>query len=295
MDGLKPSQRKILYSCFKRNLNKEIKVAQLAGYVSEHSAYHHGEMSLCQTIVNMAQNFVGSKNINLLQPLGQFGSRHLGSKEAASPRYIYTCLSKLTRTLFKDQDDPVLNYLQEEGMSIEPDFYAPIIPNILVNGADGIGTGWSTKIPCYNPLMLVENIKSHLEGSKMQDMLPWFKGFQGKIYQDNETVFIQGCYRVINDKSVEITEIPPNFWIRDYKKILEKMIETNEIKDIREFHTENRVHFILEGFDATGYSEAEFIKKFRLESKIDTNNLVLFNAKGIIKRYKNPLEIIEEF
>lgn len=147
MDGLKPSQRKILYSCFKRNLVKEIKVAQLAGYVAEHSSYHHGEASLCQTIVNMAQNFIGSKNINLLQPIGQFGSRHQGGKEAASPRYIYTCLSKITRLVFKEEDDHVLNYLEDEGMKIEPNYYAPIVPNILVNGAEGIGTGWSTKIP----------------------------------------------------------------------------------------------------------------------------------------------------
>jgi DNA topoisomerase II len=186
MDGLKPSQRKILYSCFKRNLTKEIKVAQLAGYVSEHSAYHHGEASLCQTIINMAQNFVGSKNINLLMPLGQFGSRHLGIKEAASPRYIYTCLNKITRSLFKEQDDPILEYLEEEGMKIEPKFYAPIIPLILVNGAEGIGTGWATKIPCYNPLQIVENIKLHLDGKEMQNLNPWFKGYQGQVEVDKQ-------------------------------------------------------------------------------------------------------------
>jgi DNA topoisomerase-2 len=93
MDGLKPGQRKILYCCFKRNLKNEIKVAQLAGYVAEHSAYHHGEMSLTQTIVNMAQDFVGTNNLNLLEPVGQFGSRNGGSKEAASARYIYTHLN----------------------------------------------------------------------------------------------------------------------------------------------------------------------------------------------------------
>ena len=70
MDGFKPSQRKVLFACFKRQLKNEIKVAQLAGYVSEHSAYHHGEMSLNGTIINMAQQFVGSNNVNLLTPSG---------------------------------------------------------------------------------------------------------------------------------------------------------------------------------------------------------------------------------
>jgi len=110
MDGLKPSQRKILYACFKRNLTTEIKVAQLAGYVAEHSAYHHGEMSLCSTIVAMAQNYVGANNFNILEPLGQFGTRHLNGKDAASARYIYTKLNNLTRYLFNEADDHIVEY-----------------------------------------------------------------------------------------------------------------------------------------------------------------------------------------
>ncbi|KAJ3363539.1 DNA topoisomerase 2 [Kappamyces sp. JEL0680] len=149
IDGFKPGQRKILFSCFKRNLKAEIKVAQLAGYVSEHSAYHHGEVSLCMTIVNMAQSFVGSNNLNLLEPLGQFGTRLQGGKDAASPRYIFTNLSSLARTIFHPHDDPLLNYLNDDGQSIEPEWYIPILPMILVNGGEGIGTGWSTAIPNY--------------------------------------------------------------------------------------------------------------------------------------------------
>lgn len=163
IDGFKPGQRKILFSCFKRNLKAEIKVAQLAGYVAEHSAYHHGEVSLCSTIVVMAQDFVGSNNINLLLPNGQFGARLMGGKEAASPRYIFTNLSSLARIIFNKNDDAILNYQVEEGMKIEPDYYAPILPMVLVNGADGIGTGWSTSIPCYDPLEICQNIKYKLK------------------------------------------------------------------------------------------------------------------------------------
>jgi DNA topoisomerase II len=149
VDGLKPGQRKVLFACFKRNLKNEIKVAQLGGYVAEQSAYHHGEASLYLTIVNMAQNFIGSNNLNLLEPLGQFGTRLQGGKDAASPRYIFTNLSPLARAVFHPHDDPLLNYLNDDGHSIEPEWYIPVVPMILINGGEGIGTGWSTAIPNY--------------------------------------------------------------------------------------------------------------------------------------------------
>lgn len=140
-DGLKPGQRKVIWSCFKRNLKKEIKVAQLSGYVSEHGQYHHGEQSLHTTIVNLAQDFLGSNNINLLMPNGQYGSRELGGKDAASARYIYTQLSPLTRLLFNAADDSLLKQQKEDNRPIEPETYLTIIPLVLVNGAEGIGTG----------------------------------------------------------------------------------------------------------------------------------------------------------
>ncbi|AQK73815.1 DNA topoisomerase 2, partial [Zea mays] len=135
VDGLKPGQRKILFCSFKRNFVKEAKVAQFSGYVSEHSAYHHGEQSLASTIIGMAQNFVGSNNINLMSPNGQFGTRAQGGKDAASPRYIFTKLSNITRSIFPKDDDILLNYLNEDGQSIEPTWYMPILPMVLVNGS----------------------------------------------------------------------------------------------------------------------------------------------------------------
>ena len=131
VDGLKPGQRKILFACFKRGksmIKNEIKVAQLSGYVAEHSAYHHGETSLASTIVGMAQTFVGSNNIALLHPAGQFGTRLLGGKDAASPRYIFTKLPALTRLIFHPDDDAPAEYLEDDGQSIEPRHYMPVIP-----------------------------------------------------------------------------------------------------------------------------------------------------------------------
>lgn len=173
VDGLKPGQRKILFSCFKRNLKSEIKVAQLAGYVAEHSAYHHGEVSLCSTIVGMAQNFVGSNNLPLLEPLGQFGTRLQGGKDAASPRYIFTNLSNLARTVYNPSDEPLLNFLNDDGQNVEPEWYLPIVPMVLINGADGIGTGWSTSIPNYNPRDIVDNLLRLMNKEEILPMQPW--------------------------------------------------------------------------------------------------------------------------
>ena len=126
----------------KRNCTN--KLSKFSGYVSEQSGYHHGESSLNGAIVNMAQDFVGSNNVNLLMPNGQFGTRLQGGKDSASERYIFTKLNKITRTIYRKEDDDILDYLDDDGLSVEPIFYVPIIPMVLVNGSIGIGTGFST-------------------------------------------------------------------------------------------------------------------------------------------------------
>merc|ERR1719162_873330 len=136
VDGLKPGQRKVIFGIFKRNLQADVKVAQLSGYIAEHSAYHHGEVSLQGTIVAMAQTFVGSNNISLLVPSGQFGTRLIGGKDAASARYIYTRLDRIARIIFHPDDDPLLEVQIEEGQQIEPKWYIPVIPMVMVNGAE---------------------------------------------------------------------------------------------------------------------------------------------------------------
>ena len=162
VDGLKTSLRKILFCAFKRRLTTEIKVAQFSGYVSENSAYHHGEASLNGAIVNMAQNFVGSNNVNLLVPSGQFGTRLKGGEDSASERYIFTYLEPVTRSLFLQDDDAVLNYLNDDGTLVEPEYYVPILPFVLMNGSSGIGTGFSSSIPPYHPLDLLKYIRTKL-------------------------------------------------------------------------------------------------------------------------------------
>jgi DNA topoisomerase-2 len=235
MDGLKISLRKILYAAFKKGgLKTEIKVAQFSGYVSEHSAYHHGEASLNAAIVGMAQNFVGSNNINLLEPNGQFGTRGAGGRDSASERYIFTQLNKLTRLIYRQEDDAVLSYIDDDGQMVEPVYYAPAIPMILVNGSKGIGTGFSTDVMPHNPLQIIAYVRAMLKdcGSGTADrpvIDPYFKGFKGGVKnissEASPKYLIKGTYEIIADRKVRITELPIGTWTDDYKEFLEKLME----------------------------------------------------------------------
>ena len=221
-DGLKPSTRKIIYCAFKKNLRSEIKVAQLAGYVSEHGAYHHGEASLNGAIINLAQNYIGTNNINLLWPEGQYGGRITGGKDFAAPRYIFTYLSKITHILFNKDDAPLLKLTEDDGTTVEPYFYMPIMPIVLINGAMGIGTGWSCDIPQFNPLDILNNIRRLMHSQEIQQFTPWYRGFTGIIKRAGVNQWItKGRYRVIDSNTVEITELPIGYWTQDFKHILD--------------------------------------------------------------------------
>jgi len=313
MDGLKPSERKVLYACFKRNLNNELKVAQFAGYVAEHTLYHHGEQSLCSLITSMAQDFVGSNNLNLLLPIGQFGNRYSGSKGAASPRYIYTCLNNLTRSIFREEDDNLLTFIVEEGQKIEPIFYTPIVPMLLVNGSEGIGTGWSTTIPQYNPIELADNILKKLNGEEYLQIKPWYRGFKGEIVDNTKNGYsISGIIHILQeDNYVEISELPVQRWTtRDYKTFLEENLIDNketankerdfEVEDINEYHTENNVFFRVklteESYkNVSTISKDDLLRIFKLTTQISNSNMVLFDPNNKIKKYSNIYEIIDEF
>lgn len=234
MDGLKPSQRKILYSCFKRNLRSEIRVAQLAGYVSEHAAYHHGEASLNQTIVGMGQNFVGANNLNYLQPIGQFGSRLLGGDDAASPRYIHTALEPIVDLIFRKEDTALLRWVEDDGEKVEPEYYLPVIPLVLVNGCVGVGTGYSTKIPPYHPEQIVALLRARLEGGletlRGRALDPWWFGFKGAIVRTDDRTWVTKGVWTFDDaaKTVTITELPVGTWTKNYKVFLDKLCQLEE-------------------------------------------------------------------
>jgi len=311
MDGLKPSQRKVLYCCFKRNLTtKEIRVAQLAGYVSEHGAYHHGEMSLHGTIVNMAQDYMGSNNINLLDPIGQFGTRMMGGKDSAQPRYIHTKLMPITSMLFNKLDEPIYKYNKDDGVDIEPEYYMPIIPMVLINGSQGIGTGWSTDIPKFNPLDIIKNIKSKLNGNEYDEMIPYSHGFKGTITKKSNNIFVsKGLYEVKENKII-VTELPMGMWTDTYKIFLESLvIETKKsnkqiVRYYNSYSTDTDVNFeiILNEdiiWDLNKYNEkigmTHLEKTFKLVSQINLSNIVAFDSQKKIVKYNNINTILDEF
>jgi DNA topoisomerase-2 len=315
VDGLKPSQRKILYGAFLRGLDKEeVKVAQLAGFVSDKAAYHHGEASLMGAIIGMAQNFVGSNNINILMPNGQFGTRLRGGSDAASSRYIWTKLEELTPLIFNPMDSPVLNLQDDDGMPIEPEFYAPIIPMILVNGAQGIGTGFSTKIPPYNPIEIIKNIKNIITDKEYEPMDPWWNGFEGIVIKiDDFNYEIYGTWTT-NNNNLTITELPVGEWTSNYKEYLEKLLEDTPTKtkvgdkkpkkqikkenpfiSYKDNNTDVKVHFELTFEDDYLKTTKDIDKQLHLYKKYSITNMHLYGSEGHIKRYENVEEIMRDY
>ncbi|KAM9749061.1 DNA topoisomerase 2-alpha [Dama dama] len=304
VDGLKPGQRKVLFTCFKRNDKREVKVAQLAGSVAEMSSYHHGEMSLMMTIINLAQNFVGSNNLNLLQPIGQFGTRLHGGKDSASPRYIFTMLSPLARLLFPAKDDHTLKFLYDDNQRVEPEWYIPIIPMVLINGAEGIGTGWSCKIPNFDVREVVNNIRRLMDGEEPLPMLPSYKNFKGTVEElaPNQYV-ISGEVAILNSTTIEISELPIRTWTQTYKEqVLEPMLNGTEktpplITDYREYHTDTTVKFVVKMTEEK-LAEAERVglhKVFKLQTSLTCNSMVLFDHVGCLKKYDTVLDILRDF
>jgi DNA topoisomerase-2 len=300
VDGLKPSQRKILYTLFKRKFKNEVKVELLMGSILELSAYHHGPKSLETTIVGMAQNFVGSNNINLLKPKGEYGTRSKGGSDASASRYIFTNIEDITRNIFQQEDDEILEYLTDDGYQVEPKYYAPIIPMVLVNGSDGIGTGWSSYVPQFNPTDIITYIENKLKEVKKQIKLtPWFKGFKGEILEDlnNSRYISRGIFKKLPKNKLNILELPIYTWNDNYYKFLDKLIDDKYIKDYDKYCTDENVNIVItipeETFETL--TDDIIINKFNLESYINMNNMNLFDENGKIYYYKDQYDIIDKF
>ena len=300
LDGLKPSQRKILYTLLSSSNNNELKVSQLAGLVSQKSAYHHGENSLVSTIISMAQDFVGSNNLNLLLPVGQFGSRILGGKDSASARYIFTKLNNISKLIYNNDDNFQLDFLNDDGFLIEPEYYIPIVPMLLVNGAEGIGSGYSTTIPQFKLEDIKNSLLNKLQNDKFLNLEPGYKSFKGLIKKVDKTTYQSiGIYKLEKEKII-ITELPVGYWTEDYKHFLDNMsdkekwfrsyknnctekdilfeIKTNNFSFIEKLHNENKLHTLL-----------------KLTKNINLTNMHCFASDGNLKKYTNINDIMNEF
>jgi DNA topoisomerase II len=300
MDGLKVSQRKVLFGTMKYGPTEknQVKVAELGSYISGLTHYHHGEVSLQGTIVNMAQEFVSSGNAQVLFPSGQFGTRNEGGADAASSRYIFTYLKDWVRVMYNEYDSAILEYNTDDSVQIEPKMFVPVLPMILLNGATGIGTGWSCDVPCFNPKDIISNIKLMNLGKAPKEMIPWYKGFKGTITTTSvkNRWISRGQFSRLTKKRIHITELPIGLWYENFKDLLKKYELINFLTFEDNLVTENGLDY--DEFTVTftdDITDEQVVKLLKLESNISATNMVGFSSKLAIKKYSDPLEILKEF
>ncbi len=294
IDGFKPSQRKIAYAAnrlWKTGNEKPLKVFQLGGQAAAISFFHHG--SLDGTIIGMAQDFKNSMPI--FEGIGQFGS--LRSPEAGAPRYVGVKFNQNFKLLYKDFDLTTPQY--EEGEEIEPRYFLPIIPTVLLNGSSGIAVGFATKILNRHPLDLIDACLSALDGKKIPVVRPWIRSFFGAVEpipDEPGSWAFHGKYEVKNSTTVEITEIPPSFTYEKYEALLDGLIEKGVIHSYDD-HSSDRVNYVLK-FPRANLQD--IIKKEKLGDTLkmkerESENLTTLDENGALKIFKSPEEIIQYF
>jgi DNA topoisomerase-2 len=294
IDGFKESQRKIIYGMSTRGDNANpLRVEQMASLVSERTDYHHGGASLENAIVKLAQDFGGSNNINLLEPLGQFGSRL--SPENSATRYIFTKFSSHFRKLYKKEDEAILEHHYSDEQKIEPKYYLPILPTVLVNGSRGMGTGYACTILSYNPKDLKTCIINKLNGKRSKKILPWYKNFKGTIENVDGSIHITGCLEIQNTTTIHISELPIGVYLDNYKEHLNKLEDEGFIKEYEDNSTEEGFSFTIKvNRVTTKVPMDELIQKFKLKLKVK-ENLTLWNINNKIQVYKDANDIVKDF
>ena len=297
IDGLKESQRKILYAVKKRKLKysgKSLKVAQLAGYTAEHSNYHHGEKNLFDTIIGMANEFPGTNNIPLLYRDGMFGTRLEGGEDAADGRYIFTKMDIMTELIYREEDEGLLKQINDDGDLVQPEHYIPILPMILINGSSGIGTGWSSNIPCYNPKDIIKSIISWLDNEEeLPELIPWYRNFKGDIEKNSPTRFI--TYGIVqetsNNSTVKVSELPIGMWTYKFSDFCEDLKADKKLKSVSNYSSPKNVNFMLKENDNFNAN----LETLKLHSYLYTSNMVVFDENQQICKYDNPQGILKEF
>lgn len=295
IDGLKPSHRKVIYvsnNIWKTGNEKPLKVFQLSGAVANQSFYHHGDASLSNSIINMAQKF--KNNMPLLDEDGQFGS--LRSPEPGAARYIGAKLSKNFRLLYKDFE--LLDYKEEEGEKIEPVFFLPIIPTILINGSPGIAVGFSSNILNRNPIDVIIACENLLQGKKMNQVRPYNPYFTGEYIQDQENIkrwIIRGKIQIVNTTVVKIHELPPSMTFEKYESILDDLIEKKLIISYDDNCKDNIEYTIKFTRDQLSkYDEEKLIKLLRIE-EYETEIYSTLDEEGKLKIFENIEDIFIYF
>lgn len=298
LDGVKPSQRKALYGVQLRGENAgEIQVERLAAQCAATTDYHHGTGSMESTIVGMANNYAGTNNMNMFEPIGQFGSRL--TKDSAAGRYIFTKFSENFRRLFKKEDDSILENIIVDGEKIEPRHYLPLLPIMLVNGAQGTGTGHACLIMNYHPEKIRDACVKVLSGKSLKkwELTPWWRGYTGQVSRNQETgqVTCTGTIEVVNTTTLHISELPVGVYLDNYKDHLNKLEESGFIKDYEDRSTEEGFDFTINAPRSTTVLDHEVLmQKFKLYGR-DTENPTLWNEHGLLERFESVEAIIERF
>lgn len=296
VDGCKPSARKVVYTIKKRNLISASKVSRMSSAVAEETEYLHGENSLQGVIVNMTQDFVGSNNISLLSPDGNFGCRHIPMSSA--PRYIFSRKSDHFDMLFNKLDDKILIDQEFEGNKIEPKFFVPILPLILLNGSEGMGTGFAQKILPRKIQNIKRAIKDILETGDTKDkLIPYYKGFKGKIRQgiNSNQWEIIGNYKIVNTSTIEITEIPIGYSLSSYLKVLNRLVEDNIIKSYEDLCENDQFLFkikVLRSF--TKKPDVEILRILKLIKRV-SENYTCIDEKNRIIVFESAKEILQAY
>ena len=298
IDGFKPTQRKVIHASnkvWKSGNEKPLKVFQLAGTVAATTFYHHGNSSLEGAIVGMAQDFKNS--MPLFQGIGQFGS--LKSPKPGAPRYIGVKLNENFKLLYKDFE--LLSSRFEEGEEIEPSYFLPIIPAVLLNGSSGIAVGFATNILNRHPLDLIEASLDVLnEKKKIREIKPWIKGFDGifsKAADGENSWNIKGLYEIKNTTTVEVTEILPSYTYEDYEIHLNSLLEKGIVTSYEDESSGSSLKYVLK---FTRAKLNELIEKGKLEDALkmlarETENLTTLDENGKLKIFYNSEEIVKYF
>jgi DNA topoisomerase-2 len=296
IDGLKPTQRKVVHvanKIWKGGNEKPMKLFQLAGRVAAEAYYHHGNTSLESAMIGMGQRFKNS--MPLLEGVGQFGS--LRSPSAGAPRYISAKLHPNFRLVY--QDFELLENKIEEGEKIEPEFFLPIVPTVILNGSSGIAVGFATNILNRNPKDVVDACIAVLTEKRMKTLAPWISEFTGKFERDPnnpKTWKISGSYEVVNTTTVKITEIPPSFTYEKYEAHLNNLVEKRIITDYED-NSSDKIEYILKFQRAV---LKEYISKGRLDGLLkihsqETENLTTIDENGNLKIFDKVEDIVKHF
>jgi DNA topoisomerase-2 len=316
-DGLKVSQRKVLFGIIKKRYKTTKELPVIAGIIKASTKYHHGEASLYDVIIKMGQGFVGSNNIPLLQNDGNFGSRLAGGEDASSARYLSTNIEDIVHTIFPAADECLLDQLIEDGNKIEYKHFMPVIPMLLVNGSEGIATGFSTSIPCYNPLDLVKWIELWLSdetNSKHMPVLkPWYRGFKGELSltSNGRGWLSKGILEKGTGKDKtwwHIKELPIGLWTDDFNKWLDyletgtapegkswKKCDVKVIDDIKRYSTLNTVHIKIKP-SKHFTPDMDTVGNLKNMQKGGTfNNMVVLDEHDYPHQFKNPEDILRCF